>query len=202
MTRTGEAADGLVRDARHHRHQQHLESDPHCHRKHAERREDDDADERDHDEETGPTARMETAAEADVGDVDGAARLEAVDRLVLGAVVLEEPAHAAQAPDQRQVAEQDERSQDALEEDAADAALRAAMEHAGERERQADEEHQREDRRDGDGGAQGAGTQLRVLPQLHVRGPLQRAHPQREHLVQPGDAAQERPRPDRVGVEP
>ena len=58
----------------------------------AERREDEDRDERDHDEERRAAARMQRGLRARVLDVERLARFVGADRLVLGAVILE---HAA-----------------------------------------------------------------------------------------------------------
>src|SRR5262249_35044485 len=71
------------------------------------RREYDDRYERDHHEEGRPAAGVERRLGARVRDDEGLAGLVGADRLVLGAVVLENAADLGKAPNQEQVADDD-----------------------------------------------------------------------------------------------
>ena len=99
-----ERANDLVRHRGHNRDEHDLTDEPHRGGEQSERREDADAHQRHHDEKPGPAARMEAAASTHVRNVDRIAGLERVDRHVLGAVILKEPAHIGNQPDQQQVA--------------------------------------------------------------------------------------------------
>ena len=90
-----EPANDLVRHGGDDRDEQDLADQPDRRRQQSERREDADADQGHDDEKPGAAAGMETAARTHVGDIDSVAELERVDRHVLGAVILKEPANVA-----------------------------------------------------------------------------------------------------------
>ena len=111
-------------------------------------REDDQADHQHHDQEAGAAAGVEQAGALDVGDLQGPAGLEGVDGLVLGAVVLEHPAHIRQERDHEQVAEHQHSPDHALEDHELEAAGLVHGE-AAEQQGQADEEEQAAGQRGG-----------------------------------------------------
>ena len=97
-------------------HQHDLTDKPHRRGQQAERGKDADTHQCDDDEKPSAAAGMEAAALANMRNVNGVAGLERVDRHVLGAVVLKQPAHIRDQADQQQVQDQDRGANHALDE--------------------------------------------------------------------------------------
>src|SRR3954451_10062970 len=134
--------DDLERDAGDQGHAEDARQDEPVPRGQPDRREQEDGDDHHDEQEARPAAWMQAREALGVLGRQRQVRLVAGDRLVLGAVVLEDAAQVAQARQQRDVAEEDRRAQDPLDEPeeqrGAELVLDEAREADGDDEEQAD----------------------------------------------------------------
>src|SRR4051812_16310492 len=170
------------------------------------RREDEDRDDHDDEEEARPAAGMEAAEAVRALGGERLARLVGGDRLVLGAVVLEDPPQVGQARDERQVAEEDRRAQDALDEPEQDRGVERVLDEAREPDRGDEEEPDREPQRHDHRADPGPAPDLLGLAvpvaELRVGRVLERAEADLERLAQRDDPADDRQPQRGVALQP
>src|SRR3954447_12191396 len=185
--------DDLERDAGDERHAEDAREHEPVPRRQADRREQEDRDDHDDEQEARPAAGVQPREALRVLRRQRKVRLVAGDRLVLGAVVLEDAAQVAQAGEQRDVAEEDRRAQDALDQPEqqrrAELILDEARESDGHDEEQADREQQRDDHR---AEPHAARDLLLLLGQLRVGRDTERLEADRHRLDERDDAADDR----------
>ena len=109
----------------------------------ADEREREDRQEDDDDEELGAAALVGGRVLADLVDGQRVAGLEGVDRHVLGAVVLEDPADVRRPPDEHEVAEEDRDPDEALDEVLDEPVVDVGRRDAGDEQRQQEEDPDR-----------------------------------------------------------
>ena len=160
----------------------------------ADRREGEDGHDHHDQQEARTAARVQPRVARGVLRRQRLAGLVAGDRLVLGAVVLEHAAQIAQPREQEQVAEEDRRAHQSLDQPEEHGGVQRVLDQArepdGHDEEQADREGHRHDH-----GAHpcAARDRLLVLGQLRVGGDAQRLEADLQRLDQRNDAADDRP---------
>ena len=143
--------DDLERDAGDQRHADDAREHQPVPGGQADRGEDEDRHDHHDEQEARPAARVQAAEALGVLGRELEPRLVAGDRLVLGAVVLEDAAQVAQAREQQQVAEEDRGAHDPLDEPEEERRVELVLDEARQPDRhdeeQADGERQRDDAR-------------------------------------------------------
>jgi hypothetical protein len=126
------------------------------------------------------------------GDLD--AVLVRGDRLVLGAVVLEQPAHIGQSPHEDQIGQEDRQPQDALGDvehhTMGEHVPRGPRDDGGQHDEQAREQHEGQRHAEGDGAF--AQLDVVVVGDGLLGRPRQRPHPEHQGLRQRHDAPNQR----------
>ena len=195
--------DDLEREAGDQRHADDPRRDEQVPLGQAERREDEDRHDHHDQQEARAAARVQAREALGVLGRQRQVRLEAGDRLVLGAVVLEHAAQVTHAREQPDVAEEDRGTQHALDEPEQERRAELVLEQAGEPDRDDEEQADREEERDHHRpDPHRAGDRLLVLLQLRVGGDVEGVEADLQRLDERDDTADHGPAEGPVALGP